>query len=543
MKAWMVVVMVGGCAADELAQKESALVTCPTNIRRVVPEDGDSYISVPEGCTRVEIKAWGAGGSFGAMPGCDIGGNGGGGGFLWTVEPVVPFELIHVVAGSAGGNHTLIEYRTGPIIAVAAGGGRGGCKAFLDDTAGNGGAGGSTVGEDGTGASTLPPRGPGTAGGGKGAAPTAGGEGGSSTASRHGSSGERFAGGFSLSGSGGSGFYGGGGGGTIFYAGAGGGGGSSFPGLGVSHGGAGIVPGGFDDEDYAGYAVGGTVHAAAGGGAVVLRFGTLLELAAPEVLEPGETGEAIATAGLGSYKWVFFSSRGNVSARIDSNHASFSSTTPGNNILIQVSAVFQGVTYVATGSTHVRNLDVPPLNPAAPYIADVSRLGVMDGCGNGNFCAEVAGTRGAIAEWLVKAKLSRGYAPRAASGKFADVPVTDPRAVWIEELVARGVTGGCAPAPPNGKPSYCPDTEVTRAQAAVFLLLMREGPAYRPPQATGVFADVLPTSAYAPWVEEIARRRITGGCGVDPQGTPLFCPNASITRGQIAVFLVTTFGL
>ena len=45
-------------------------------------------------------------------------------------------------------------------------------------------------------------------------------------------------------------------------------------------------------------------------------------------------------------------------------------------------------------------------------------------------------------------------------------------------------------------------------------------------------------SSYAPWVEEMARRGITSGCGGGN-----FCPNDSVTRAQMAVFLVTTFGL
>ncbi len=37
---------------------------------------------------------------------------------------------------------------------------------------------------------------------------------------------------------------------------------------------------------------------------------------------------------------------------------------------------------------------------------------------------------------------------------------------WIEELYARGITGGCSAAPP----SYCPDNPDNRGQMAVFLL-------------------------------------------------------------------------
>jgi hypothetical protein len=42
----------------------------------------------------------------------------------------------------------------------------------------------------------------------------------------------------------------------------------------------------------------------------------------------------------------------------------------------------------------------------------------------------------------------------------------------------------------------------------------------------------------AAWIEELFERGITAGCDV-----ALFCPDASTTRGQMAVFLVETFGL
>jgi hypothetical protein len=47
-----------------------------------------------------------------------------------------------------------------------------------------------------------------------------------------------------------------------------------------------------------------------------------------------------------------------------------------------------------------------------------------------------------------------------------------------------------------------------------------------------MFADVPASSPFCPWVEQVSRDHITGGCG--PQ---LFCPGAPLTRGQMAVFL------
>jgi hypothetical protein len=45
-------------------------------------------------------------------------------------------------------------------------------------------------------------------------------------------------------------------------------------------------------------------------------------------------------------------------------------------------------------------------------------------------------------------------------------------------------------------------------------------------------------SPFANWIEELYAEGITGGCGVG-----ISCPNNPNTRGQMAVFLVKTFGL
>jgi hypothetical protein len=53
---------------------------------------------------------------------------------------------------------------------------------------------------------------------------------------------------------------------------------------------------------------------------------------------------------------------------------------------------------------------------------------------------------------------------------FNDVPIDHPFASWIEELAAEGITAGC------GGGNYCPDTPVTRAQMAIFLVRALEFP-------------------------------------------------------------------
>lgn len=111
---------------------------------------------------------------------------------------------------------------------------------------------------------------------------------------------------------------------------------------------------------------------------------------------------------------------------------------------------------------------------------------------------------------------------------FIDVPPEHPYYSYVESLAAAGVTAGC------GGSYYCPDASVTRAQMAVFLLKSKYGSAHVPPPATGgVFDDVQPGDFAADWIEELSGLGITAGCTQTS-----YCPDATVTRDQMAVFLL-----
>jgi len=115
---------------------------------------------------------------------------------------------------------------------------------------------------------------------------------------------------------------------------------------------------------------------------------------------------------------------------------------------------------------------------------------------------------------------------------FADVPATHWAWKYIEGIYHRGVTAGCQTSPRL----YCPSAPVTRGDMAIFLLVAQNGPGYAPPAcSTPRFADVPCSSPYASWVNELARRGVTSGCGGG-----LYCPGASVTRQEMAVFLLAT---
>ena len=74
---------------------------------------------------------------------------------------------------------------------------------------------------------------------------------------------------------------------------------------------------------------------------------------------------------------------------------------------------------------------------------------------------------------------------------------------------------------------------------AVFLLKAFEGAGYTPPACTTpTFNDVPCSDPFAPWIEELAGRGITAGCGGGN-----YCPASPVSRSQMAVFLTKTWTL
>jgi S-layer homology domain len=169
-----------------------------------------------------------------------------------------------------------------------------------------------------------------------------------------------------------------------------------------------------------------------------------------------------------------------------------------------------------------------------PFIETIFHNGVTGGCGAGVFCPEALTSRGQMAVFLLAAA---GITPPACTppGIFSDVPCPGGFADWIEELYNLGITAGC-----NASPlQYCPDSPVTRAEMAVFLLATAgiTPPACTPP---GIFSDVPCPGGFTDWIEELYNLGITAGCNASPLQ---YCPDDPTPRNQMAVFLTTTFNL
>ena len=142
-------------------------------------------------------------------------------------------------------------------------------------------------------------------------------------------------------------------------------------------------------------------------------------------------------------------------------------------------------------------------------------------------------TRAEAAIVILLGMHGNAYLPPAASGTiFSDVSADSFGAAWIEEFTLEGITSGCG----DGK--YCPDTNITRAQMAVFLLKGKYGSSYVPPVANGIFSDVPVGSFGANWIEQFVLEGIGSDCG-----SGMYCPSRLVTRAEMAVFLKKTFNL
>jgi len=174
--------------------------------------------------------------------------------------------------------------------------------------------------------------------------------------------------------------------------------------------------------------------------------------------------------------------------------------------------------------------DVPP----SAYYFDAANLlytyGITTGCSSSplDYCPLNDVTRAQMAVFLVRSVWgSTAYTP-PANQIFSDVPPGSFGYAEIQELYALGITSGCSPG------MFCPNSNVTRSQMAVFIINARLGAnlVFEYP-STPYFTDV-PVGAFA--FDQIQRMRqdnITSGCS-----PTTYCPTSPVTRGDMAIFIM-----
>ncbi|HXU40249.1 MAG TPA: DUF1800 family protein [Blastocatellia bacterium] len=174
--------------------------------------------------------------------------------------------------------------------------------------------------------------------------------------------------------------------------------------------------------------------------------------------------------------------------------------------------------------------DVATNNPFYTEISNIAYRQITVGCGGGNYCPNDAVTRAQMATFIVRS-LGEFDPPTPAQQRFTDVPPSNPFYAFIDRLAALGITVGC------GGGNFCPDDFVTRGQMAAFII--RGVGIFDPPTPSSQrFTDVAPDNLFYAFIDQMALRGITAGCGATT-----YCPNDFVTRAQMAAFLVRGFGL
>lgn len=159
---------------------------------------------------------------------------------------------------------------------------------------------------------------------------------------------------------------------------------------------------------------------------------------------------------------------------------------------------------------------------SSPYQSDIDWLakkGLVNGCGNGNYCPNDFVTRGQMAAFLTNAlKLPAG------PERFTD-DNDSPYEAAINSVAAVGITSGCNV---DGT-EFCPTKEVTRAEMATFLVKAFKMTASQ----SDVFVDD-EDSIHEANINALGTAGITSGCDAIKK---LYCPTNLVTRGQMATFL------
>ena len=142
---------------------------------------------------------------------------------------------------------------------------------------------------------------------------------------------------------------------------------------------------------------------------------------------------------------------------------------PSNQVTRAQMAIFllrgmHGSAYTPPSATGTVFSDVGTGTFGAAWIEQLAAEGITSGCGGGKYCPTATVTRAQMAVFLVRARHGIAFVPPAATGIFPDVPVGSFGANFIEQLVADGITSGCA----GG--NYCPNVIVNRDTMAVFLV-------------------------------------------------------------------------
>ncbi len=172
--------------------------------------------------------------------------------------------------------------------------------------------------------------------------------------------------------------------------------------------------------------------------------------------------------------------------------------------------------------------DVPPSAYYFDAVNLLSTKGITAGCGTNVFCPGSVITRDQMAIFIVRSVYGSDNFTVSPVQHFADVSPSTFGYQWIQKMYELGISAGC------GNGNYCPTSQVTRDQMAIFIIRARYGANTQFGYSnTPVFNDV-PNSEFAfKWIQRMSTDGITAGCG-----PALYCPSSPVTRGDMAIFVM-----
>lgn len=185
-----------------------------------------------------------------------------------------------------------------------------------------------------------------------------------------------------------------------------------------------------------------------------------------------------------------------------------------------------------------------PYTESIKFMKDQGVLEDTEGdCEGDNFCPTDPAKRWQVAMWIVRAlNIADGQDVVAldaiTESSFEDVEVSAEYAPYVEKANELEITTGCGDADGGGK-NFCPDDDLTRAQAASFIAR-----AFNLPDATAEhtnqFTDVYAGNAHLDDINKIRSAGITIGCerptADDLSKVWKFCPEES-SKDQILTLI------
>ena len=166
-------------------------------------------------------------------------------------------------------------------------------------------------------------------------------------------------------------------------------------------------------------------------------------------------------------------------------------------------------------------------------IEAIADAGITLGCNpptNDRYCPSDRVTRGQMAAFLVRAL---NLTNDGGGNHFVDDNGTIFEGA-IDKLATAGITLGCNP-PTNNR--YCPDSFVTRAEMAAFLV---RAFGYSDSGSGDLFTDD-DGLVFEGSIDKLATAGVTKGC--NPPANTRYCPQAHVTRADMAAFLDRALGL